>query len=145
MTASQITNNTNELFSQDFFILNEFYAVGEDKCVYQIVNEKDLSESLIVAYKTENGTVFNYAEDGSIYEWNDQDDILKYWSEKGSKVEFSSVEDKRLALDLANAHFNANTEYDAEDVSDDFVFIINDNDEIVDAVYRRFNDGGLAF
>jgi hypothetical protein len=37
-------------------------------------------------------------------------------------------------------------DYDAENISDDFVFEYDaDDDELISAVYRRFNDGGIAF
>ena len=146
MTATQLTNNSNEPYVQDFFILNDSYAVGEDACIYQIVNKEDL-QSEVLAYESEDGTgtVFNYAEDGGIDTWGDHEDCVKYWKAKGSKVEFESLSDQRTALELANNHVEGIGEYVAENVGLHFVFLVTDNDELVEAIYGIAQDGSLDF
>jgi len=65
-----------------------------------------------------------------------------------TKIEFYQIPSylQNYAINMANENENGIHDYDAENISDDFVFEYDaDNDELISAVYRRFNDGGIAF
>lgn len=69
-------------------------------------------------------------------------------TKKTKKMEFGNLPSHlwQDALDLANNHDEGIDNYSGEDVKDDFIFEYDEiNNEIICAIYRRFQDGMLAF
>lgn len=74
--------NATGVYSPDslaFVQFDDFHAVGSDGSIYQIVDELNEDCKPLLVYKSENGLLFNYAEDRNEFEEDSEDlDIFSH-------------------------------------------------------------------
>lgn len=138
-------------------------AVVYDNKEYIIKNGGDVAEYLLANAENLEFGWFFYLSSEEILEYEDsnsnkieeiRNEIKDFINDNYNyNINIQKIEFHELpaylwqdAIDLANNHDEGTDNYSGEDISDDFIFEYDENNnEIISIIYRRFQDGGIAF